>query len=369
MGMERDRFMREIGERLDDSILGHRHAYEERLVRRARPGAPQNHPAFKISRAKSDPKGRWVNGTPEYSHGIAGLRKLFPRARFIHLVRDPDPVVVSMLNFDRVAGARLVETPAEGYQRWLACVRNCLLAESAYGPEVVCRILHKDLAEHPEKSIRRILKFIGEPFASACLEPLAKRINSSRVESGTVHQEPPQAVAREARDVFNQLDSFVATTSPAEAAAGMESQFEQRVDYEYQLDAQYLRAQQDMLKLQEEFKERTNWAAQLKQEVAEKSGRILELQKELADRTEWARREGKEIAKRDATIRQLQKELAERTAWAIELEKEKSRKDIVILDLQAILEARTSAPPSEGTPSIAPEGNQGEPTAETKETP
>ncbi len=367
MGMERERFMREIGECLDESILGYRHAYEERLVQRARPDSPENHPAFKISRDGSDPKGRWVNGTPEYSHGIAGLRKLYPQARFIHLVRDCDLVVTSMLNFDRVAGARLVETAEEGYGRWLSCVRSCLLAESAYGPEVVCRILHKDMVDDPEGSIRRLLEFIGEPFAAACLQPLAKRINSSRVESVIANQEAVPAVALEARDLLNQLETATTIYSQAEAAARMELQFEERVEYEYQLDAQYSRAQQFILKLQEEFNERTSWALQLQEELTKKNGQVRELQKELVDRTEWARREEKEIFQRDATIRQLQKEFAERTAWAIELEKENSRKDALILDLQA----RGSAPPSLTTtvePS-SPVRKKGQPASEIEKEP
>ena len=34
------------------------------------------------------PKTRWVDGTPEYSLHICGLRKLFPQARFVHVFRD-----------------------------------------------------------------------------------------------------------------------------------------------------------------------------------------------------------------------------------------------------------------------------------------
>jgi len=60
--------------------------------------------AFKISRMACDPKTRWVDGTPEYSFYVNPLRKLFPGARFIHVVRDVRSVVRSMINFQRTGG-------------------------------------------------------------------------------------------------------------------------------------------------------------------------------------------------------------------------------------------------------------------------
>jgi len=65
------------------------------------------------------PKRRWVDGTPEYSLHIYGLRKLFPQVRFIHLFRDVRAVVRSMLNFHRVAGIQLVANEEEAYRYWI----------------------------------------------------------------------------------------------------------------------------------------------------------------------------------------------------------------------------------------------------------
>ena len=42
--------------------------------------------AFKRRRSESDSKARWVDGIPLYSFHICGLRKLFPKALFIHIV-------------------------------------------------------------------------------------------------------------------------------------------------------------------------------------------------------------------------------------------------------------------------------------------
>src|SRR6516164_1670089 len=140
--------------------------------------------SFVTEQSTSVPKARWVDGTPLYSFHICGLRKLFPGAQFIHIVRDVTSVVRSMLNFHRLAGVNLVTNEQEAYDYWFRTVSACLLAEHAYGPAVVFRLLYSDLIDQPEASLRSVLSFLGEPFAAGCLTPLEKRINSSNVPAG-----------------------------------------------------------------------------------------------------------------------------------------------------------------------------------------
>jgi sulfotransferase family protein len=129
------------------------------------------------------PKTRWVDGTPEYSFHIYGLRKLFPHALFIHLVRDVRTVVRSMVTFHSATGVQLVANEEEAYRYWMRTVSACLLAERAYGPAAIHRVRYRDLIEQPEPTIRSLLDFIAEPYAEKCLEPLELRINSSIVPS------------------------------------------------------------------------------------------------------------------------------------------------------------------------------------------
>ena len=125
------------------------------------------------------PKTRWVDGTPEYSLHICGLRKLFPEARFVHVFRDVDAVVRSMVNFHRATGIQLVATEEEAYRYWLRMVDACLKAEQSYGSRVIYRLQYAALIDNPEAAIRSLLDFLGEPYSAKCLEPLAQRINSS----------------------------------------------------------------------------------------------------------------------------------------------------------------------------------------------
>src|SRR5437762_8615013 len=122
--------------------------------------------SLRTAASDSEHKTRWVDQTPEYSFHICGLRKLFPCALFIHIVRDVGSVVRSMLNFHRIAGTTVVANEEEAYRYWLRTVRACLKAEEAYGPHVVYRLRYAALVENPESTLRLLLDFLGEPYSA-----------------------------------------------------------------------------------------------------------------------------------------------------------------------------------------------------------
>jgi GT2 family glycosyltransferase len=168
MQISRGEFFRAFGRTIDDLIRSHRQ-WPAALVGRD--------VLFARARSPEDPKGRWVDGTPENSFFVEGLTELFPDARFLHLLREPGAVVRSLRGFDRVGGRR--HTTSEAYERWLRHVRACIEAEEELGPERVKRTLHRDLVERPERMVRDCLEFLGEGFTPDCLLPLSRRINSS----------------------------------------------------------------------------------------------------------------------------------------------------------------------------------------------
>jgi hypothetical protein len=171
------------------------------------------------------PKGRWVDGTPEYSFYICGLHKLFPDALFIHIFRDARTVVRSMLNFDRVAGTQLVANEQEAYGYWLRTVSACIEAEQAYGPKVIYRIRYGDLIDSPESTMRSLLDFLDEPYTAKCLEPLAQRINSSNVPDDFKADDPATdpAIVEQARRLSAEIQQ---TFQPAEGSPAVADQLE-----------------------------------------------------------------------------------------------------------------------------------------------
>lgn len=334
MGISRETLLRELGTFISDFIVAHRSTFEARRRQNARCDSRENHPAFRITRDENDPKRRWVNGTPEYSLGICGLRKLFPEARFIHLVRSCDQVAASMMKFDRLSGTTLVETAAKAFGHWMKYVQACLAAEEAYGPNVVRRLFHEELVTEPEETMRRILDFIGEPFAPECLEPLARRINSSHAgEAVSVKfpedSSPESLAARELWETLRSRSAPEATSRSTDAA--QEAEFQNRVQFAGKLPARYAQAQAAHAALHKAFAARTEWALRLDSELAERCQQILHLQDEFTARTTWAL--------------DLKSALEEREGLILKLQEELERKDALLRDVQSRLGAdQTSAP-------------------------
>ena len=117
-------------------------------------------PAFNVSRSGNEPKSRWVDSTPEYSFYTCGLRKLFPDARFVHLVRDVTDVVRSLLNFFPDGRNRLVANEQAAYEYWIRKATACFQAEQACGPDIMCRMRYSYLTEQSETAMRSLLDFL-----------------------------------------------------------------------------------------------------------------------------------------------------------------------------------------------------------------
>ena len=229
--ISREDLLQAFGDTIDKLIVSRRGQFENVDLRRTAGWAP---PPFPVSRSTNEPKARWVDGTPEYSLYICALRKLFPRAVFIHLVRDVRDVVRSLLNFYGDGANRLVETEQAAYEYWLRRATACGDAERAYGSGVVYRLRYVDLATEPEQTMRLLFRFLDEPYAAACLEPLQLRINSSKVPADFDEREAdtdPAVVARARRLSDELLGTPQPEAASAEAAAKLEAQFDERVDY------------------------------------------------------------------------------------------------------------------------------------------
>src|SRR5215470_13078959 len=203
-------FFAAFGRGINDLVLGHRRDLE--ITNRSK----VNPQWLEATSMAAGPKARWVDGTPEYSLHICGLRKLFPQARFVHVFRDVDAVVRSMVNFHRATGIQLVANEEDAYKYWLRTVRACLKAEEAYGPHVVYRLCYTNLVENPESALRSLLDFLGEPYSAKCLEPLSQRINSSNVPPDFKSDDPATTnpeIVEEARRLSAEIEE---TPQPAE---------------------------------------------------------------------------------------------------------------------------------------------------------
>lgn len=138
---------------------------------------------YQVVRDPSDPKRRWVDGTPENSYHMYGLSTLFPEAKFIHILRDPNEVARSLMKFSRAGDAGLDYSEAESYATWQRVTEAAVKGERALGSGKVLRISYEGLVNEPEATLRKCLEFLGEEFSADCLLPLREKINSSKVET------------------------------------------------------------------------------------------------------------------------------------------------------------------------------------------
>lgn len=348
-GLSLTDFLVPFGRTINELLLAQRDALCSRADLAAQADPRQIHSAFLLVRDTTEPKNRWVDGTPEYSLYLPALRKMFPEARFVHIVRDVRSVVKSMLKFRDALGTELVKNEQEAYDYWLRTVRACLDAEKAWGSRGVLRIRHADLLQEPRETFERVFDFVSEPFSSKCLEPLQARINSSLVPPDFDPSDPATdpALRDRAERLSAELMQQARVDMPADTDAGaaMEAAFAERVQFALTLDGEYVSSQKTIEQLNQEINESSAWALSLDQKLIAKNSRIVELQKELDDRTTWALKLDQDSAVKDSRIAELQRELEQLANWAQKLYRESVTKDRRITLLQEQLEL-PAVPPS-----------------------
>lgn len=241
LGIERSEFFKTFGDAITEMILRHRSQLEQKSRSIAEHDPKQVHPALNISKSNDDPKSRWVDGTPEYSLYICGLKKLFPDAKFVHIARDVQSVVNSILNF-KPDGSSLVKTEQEAYEYWIRTVEACMQAELALGQQAMYRLRYDDLIHQPALAIRSVLDFLDEPFMPACTEPLAHRINSSNVpvDFRATQRGTNSDVVKHALQLNQQLQNpFTVRPPSAKTMADFEATFDKQVTATAELATEY----------------------------------------------------------------------------------------------------------------------------------
>jgi hypothetical protein len=159
-------------ERLLDKMLRYKrikplHPDGERIRREFWQGEPRYGRVlalFQQHNAERLGKNRWGDKSLHTEHHIKQVMTEFPKAKVLHMTRDPR---------DRYASVRKRfgrDTPRVGAAtgRWLSSMRAAERNKRTY-PSNYMIVRFEDLATEPEMFLRKICDFIGEPFSPAML--------------------------------------------------------------------------------------------------------------------------------------------------------------------------------------------------------
>jgi hypothetical protein len=225
-----NRFFERVGESIDTVVDD---AFNDRckLLYGETGYASRNPKNYEIKRSQDEPKSRWVDGTPLNTHYIWALSIAFPEAKFLHTLRDPLDVALSLANFDRVGQDAVSLELEKGLEEWMVHTRRARLAERALGSGKVLRVNYSQIESEPGKIMRQIYDFLGEEHAPDSLLPFNERVNSSRGVKKD-HLSPwarlkTRLLLRPARDLYNEIQNSYVGMHENIALEEMKKHFEE----------------------------------------------------------------------------------------------------------------------------------------------
>lgn len=294
IGVMEGEFYQHFGRTVNNFIAENLDKYIEAAKQRARRTPHLESEHYRLARAGSHSKERWIDGTPENSHFVYGLNRLYPDAKFIHILRNPHDVARSLQNFSKAGGRDYGEE--ESYLTWMRLVRASVEAETAFGSDKVTRILYSDLVDRPKEVLAHCLEFIDEPFDESCLLPLNKKINSSGYNKTTSPEEDAQdrpyileasqyyqdLLQRQPQKSGNKEDYLVLQQKFVEFAKQFRlEEIDKLSQWGQALDIKIEKCNERIIELQNEVEELGNWGKSLDAAVAERDLEIMKLRSEL----------------------------------------------------------------------------------------
>lgn len=125
---------------------------------------------------------RWGDKTPINTIYADKLLKVFPKAQFVFIERDPRDVVCSYVK------AGLYDNYTEPAEFWQACRSIYQQLKRSLPPEQIQKITYEDLVSNPEHEIEIICKFLGLAYRKDMLEFWKKNQDLGDVKYGEHHK-------------------------------------------------------------------------------------------------------------------------------------------------------------------------------------
>jgi hypothetical protein len=128
----------------------------------------------------------WVDHTPGNIRFALTLRRAFPDARFVNIVRDGRAVAASVLPLDWGPNSAV-----EAGWHWATQVAAGLAAQARLGPDVVHTVRYEDLVRDPEPVLHRICAFAGVAYDDRMVHSRDYTVHAFEADQQALVAHPP----------------------------------------------------------------------------------------------------------------------------------------------------------------------------------
>lgn len=128
-----------------------------------------------ILRSLAEKQGRTIplDHTPWYTALVPFIAALFPRARFVHVIRDGRAVVASLAHNYQTGRKWSGANVEQRAQLWATMVQAGLRGRALAPAGRYFELRYERLCEEPVKELSALLPALGLPFSTEVLKPLA----------------------------------------------------------------------------------------------------------------------------------------------------------------------------------------------------
>lgn len=160
----------------------------------------------------------FLEKTPGHSYFVPEIVEVLPRARFIHMVRDPFDVVASLLrasaSWGRAWAPRRAGDAAQMWSRHIVAVQR---ARGQVGDDRFFEIRYEDLYRSPVDVLARLARFIDLEWHPSAIEDAISVNSADRVRAGRATPLPVFGQHGErVSSVFHEPIGFVGPARPGE---------------------------------------------------------------------------------------------------------------------------------------------------------
>jgi hypothetical protein len=134
---------------------------------------------------------RWGDKTPIYASYVDLIHRIFPRAKFVHIIRDGRDVALSLLD---KWGHDLHIDIFFAARNWVRRIRQAQNSGAQIGPDLFYQMRYEDLVREPESQLRELCDFLEEPYCPEMAAP--HRLARATIREGDFHaplRRPPSS--------------------------------------------------------------------------------------------------------------------------------------------------------------------------------